>query len=108
MSAQYDEFRSHTSVCDEELIVDQDRLRAAYHAVADELVRHAHAIYKDDGKHFAKHVTEEEKLAGLTKALAEAEKVRSGETTANYEFGLWQMVNLELTGQCIPYFHCED
>ena len=102
MSIQYEEFYTHT----EELVTDQDRLKAAYGAVADTLVHMAKREREEDL--YAGHVTEEVKNEYLQSQLEAAEKVRSGETTANDKFWLWQMVNLELTGECVPLFHCED
>lgn len=102
MSNQYEEFFTHN----EELVTDQDRLKTAYGAVADVLVDMARGELKEDL--YAKHVTKQDKLDRLQNKLDEAEMVRSGETTANDKFWLWQMVNQELTGVCVPLFHCED
>lgn len=89
-------FRTHTGE-----IVEGARLAVAVNAVADDLIRSARAIHLEDA--YASHVTQVQKIEYLDKRLALAKEVRAGRVDLG-QFWLWQRINIELTGKCIPLF----
>ena len=88
-------FRTHTGEQ-----VSGERLTAARAAVADFWERNARATYAED--EYAAHVSQETKDEALREGLERAERIRQG--TEPMGFWLWQRVNAELTGECVPLF----
>lgn len=88
----YYSFRTHTGE-----IVKGQRLHDALAAVADARIELAHAIRREDA--YASHVTEKVKDEALQADLASAERIRNGTETGG--FWLWQLINTELTGECV-------
>lgn len=84
-------FKTHTGD-----IVTDERLKVALDAVADDLVRQAHDIRKEDS--YASHVPEATKDAKLSDDLHLAEDVRNGSVKS---LTIWQRVNEKLTGECV-------
>jgi hypothetical protein len=84
-------FRTHTGE-----IVTGERLQAALETVADDWIRLAHAIRKEDA--YASHVTENDKDRYLAEGLVAAEEIRHGDVNS---FTVWQRIDTELTGECI-------
>lgn len=89
------EHRTHTGE-----IIRGDRVRAARAKVADDWDALAHAIRSEDA--YASHVTTEEKEANLRAELLRADEIRSGDAGG---FTIWQRINAELTGECVPLFN---
>lgn len=87
-------FRTHTGE-----IIRGDRLRAAMSAVADDYVKLAHDIHRED--RYASHVTEARKEEILAKTLVFADDIRQGAPTGG--FTVWQRINSKLTGECIAF-----
>lgn len=75
---------------------DGEALKKAFNTVADFYHKNAHSIRQQDC--YASHVSEELKDDNLQKDLSRAERVRGGSIT---DFGIWQRINQELTGECI-------
>ena len=88
-------FKTHTG---EE--VTGERLNRALNNVAEELIQLYNLIYKED--EYAAHVTEEIKLQDLKNGLFRAEDVRKGVLKS---FMDWQLVDTELTGECITFLN---
>lgn len=86
-------FRTHTGA-----IVQGAQLEAALHAVADDYVRSAHAIRREDL--YASHITEAQKKEYLARGIEYAESVRRGNVS---NFSVWQRINTHLTGECIAF-----
>lgn len=84
-------FRTHTGQ-----IVKGKALKDALNRAADEYIKQAHDIRKEDA--YASHVTEREKDAILKERLERAERIREGK---EYGLWLWQIVNQILTGECV-------
>lgn len=85
------DFRTHTGE-----IVRGDRLVAACEKVANDLIKLANDIRKEDA--YANHVSEEMKDQILADDLQFAESVRIGK---QFSVTIWQRVNTELTGECV-------
>lgn len=88
------QFRTHTGE-----IVSGERLTAAMNAVADWKVENSHGIRREDC--YADHVTEKTKEDSLARGLETAERIRNG--TEPMGFWLWQLIDTELTGECIAF-----
>ena len=84
-------FKTHTGQ-----IVKGKALKKALNAVADDLVKLAYDIRKEDA--YTSHVTNEEKTIILRDGLTYAEQVRKGEIT---DLTFYQRLNTKLTGECI-------
>ena len=80
-------------------IVEGKRLIDALNTVADKMIENAKAVRIGS---YADHVTESEKDFTLNKSIELAEKVRNGFFD---NFTIWQRINTELTGKCIPLFN---
>ena len=80
-------------------LVTGSRLQEAVNAVADDMVRSAYAIYKENA--YASHVTDERKDNLLQKSLQSADEVRSGKSKGG--FWLWQRIDTFLTGECVAF-----
>ena len=76
--------------------VDHDKFMAACTKVADHWIENAHAVRVCDD--WGSHVSEQEKDEILIRDIAHSEEVRRGEIKT---FTDWQLVNYELTGNCI-------
>jgi hypothetical protein len=94
MNLSEKQFRTHKGK-----LVTGERLVAAHHAVADHWAANARAIRQEDG--YASHVTEAEKGRFMQEQLEQAERIRKG--TERMGFWLWQRINTELTGECVPF-----
>lgn len=79
-------------------IQQHPRFLVACKTVADDWRKLGHAIRQDD--QYASHVTEAQKEKALADMLAIAERLEKGEIGS---FTLWQRVNYELTGECVPF-----
>ena len=79
--------------------ISGDRLTAARAAVADFWERNARATYADD--EYASHVSQDAKDEALRTELERAGRIRDGSEPVG--FWLWQRVNAELTGECVPF-----
>lgn len=84
-------FRTHTGET-----VNGERLTAALVSVANDWRKLAYAIRREDD--YAAHVTEDVKIAALSRALERADRIEAGEID---NFGTWQRVNMALTGECV-------
>jgi len=89
------QFTTHTGE-----IVTGDRLCRAFETVANFWAENARSVRSEDA--YAQHVTEAEKDEYMNCQLEQAERIRTGEEPMG--FWLWQRVNAELTGECIPLF----
>lgn len=79
-------------------IISGHELANAFEKVADRKVKIAYAVRAEN--YWGSHVTEAQKDKRLAEDLAYAEITRSGEVR---DFGTWQAVNEELTGECVPF-----
>ena len=77
-------------------LIQGDIVINAFIKVANAMEKRAYAVR--NGAEYASHVTAEQKDEYLVDALNRVEKVREGECNS---FAIWQMVNMELTGDCI-------
>lgn len=80
--------------------ISGERLQTAQNAVTDFWRENALTIRKEDA--YASHVTEHTKDILLRDQLAQSERIRHG--TEPMGFWLWQRINNELTGECVPFF----
>lgn len=87
-------FQTHTGE-----IIKGKRLTQALNTVANNWIRLAHAIRKEDA--YASHVSEQTKENELNKMLEQAERIRKGEEKIG--FWLWQLLNTELTKECVAF-----
>ena len=90
------QFRIHTGE-----IVRGRRLMDAFDAGADNRIKLANAIREEDA--YAPHVTEQQKEDDMLDMLESAERIRAG--TEKMGFWLWQLINTQLTGECVPFFN---
>ncbi len=87
-------FHTHTGK-----VITGERLTQAFNAVADFWENNAHAIYAEDG--YGSHVSEKTKRDALERQIEQSKRIRAGEEKMG--FWLWQRVNTELTGECVPF-----
>ncbi len=80
-------------------IVEGDKLNETLSLVADKLEANARAIREENA--YASHIKEIEKRVQLEERLAQAERVRAGVEPVG--FWLWQLINTELTGDCVAF-----
>lgn len=78
-------------------VICGDRLVAARAKVASDWEEMARSIRSEDC--YASHVTLAEKEENLRADLALADRIRTG---AAGGFTIWQRINTELTGECVP------
>lgn len=76
------------------------KLVKARKKVANDYRQIAHAIH--DGDSYAEHITQEMKDGFLAERLEAADRVEHG--TEQMTFALWQRLNAEITGECVPLF----
>lgn len=87
-------FKTHTGE-----LVRGKRLQQAIDSVADEWERMARAIRQEDD--YASHVAEKTKELRLQEGIQTSRRIRNG--TEPMGFWLWQRINTELTGECVPF-----
>lgn len=88
------QFKTHTGE-----IIEGERLTVAQNKVADFWRDNAYAIRREDC--YASHVTDGTKDKLLQERLETAERIRAG--TEPMGFWLWQLINTELTGECVAF-----